>query len=78
MQLVVATKKCFYSVMTTKKCFYSTVFSRVTLQLRANNAEESSISSEARVWARGGVAVSQGGGSAFGQLGHARSDGVRP
>ena len=65
-------------IVATKKCFYRTVFSRVTLQLRAQNGEESSISPKARVWFTGGIAAWDGGGSAFGQLRYALSDGVRP
>ena len=61
-----------------KETLYSTSsLSRVTVCVR-NNAEESSISSEARVWGTGGFAVWARGGSAFGQLRHALSDGVRP
>ena len=61
-----------------KETLYGTSsLSRVTVCVR-NNAEESSISSEARVWGTGGFAVWARGGSAFGQLRHALSDGVRP
>ena len=61
-----------------KETLYGTSsLSRVTVCVR-NNAEESSISSEARVWGTGGFAVWARGGSAFGQLPHALSDGVRP
>ena len=51
---------------------------RVTLQLRANNGEESSTSSKARVWVAGGIGCWEGGGSSFGQLRCALSDDVRP
>ena len=57
--------------------FPTTKNSRVTLQLRANNGEESSISSKARVWVAGGIACWERGGSAFGQLRCVLSDDVR-
>ena len=61
-----------------KETLYGTSsLSRVTVCVR-NNAEESSISSEARVWVTGGFAVWARGGSALGQLRYALSDGVRP
>ena len=58
--------------------FPTTKISRVTLQLRAQNGEESSISPKARVWVAGGIAFWERGGTVSGQLRHALSDGVRP